>query len=150
MERLEQQRTRELASDYQIISKSSHFVLDSVSSSQIEEMAAAGCTMKEMAAYFHLDQATWRKVREEMPLIDQIIDFAESHENFVLRRKQIDLAKEGNVEMLKWVGKHRLGQRDEVKVNVNLESAKFFMQLPDDTPEPEYLEATVISQDDGS
>jgi hypothetical protein len=73
---------------------------------QVRKLAALGCTIAEIASVIGVSRDTIeRRCRSELRT---------GHEqgNASLRRKQFEIASAGNVTMLIWLGKQRLGQVD--------------------------------------
>lgn len=81
---------------------------------QIKNLASLGLTNIEIAQYFGYHEATLRRNFDEF-LTKGRIELKKS-----LRKKQIDVAKKGNVSMLIWLGKQYLGQSDKIKEDSNL------------------------------
>jgi hypothetical protein len=87
---------------------------------QFEEMCRIQCTKDEICAVFGgIDEKTltrWCKDTYGMGFSDiykiKAIDGKKS-----LRRKQYEVALDGNVSMLIWLGKQDLGQRDKQEVD---------------------------------
>jgi hypothetical protein len=75
---------------------------------QVENMAAIGCTVDEMATILGCSGRTLQK-RFFTP-----IERGRSRLNRSLRRKQAEMALNGNVTMLIWLGKQYLGQRERI------------------------------------
>lgn len=83
---------------------------------ELEKLASFGCTIEEAAGFFGVSLRTMnRRIEEE-------VDFARAWEKgkasmkCSLRRKQVQIAMEGNPTMLIWLGKMLLGQHDRVEV----------------------------------
>jgi hypothetical protein len=73
---------------------------------QVERFASVGCTQQEIATLLGIGKATLE--RHYGPTYEKgLANLKQS-----LRRKQVDLAKAGNVTMLIWLGKNLLEQRD--------------------------------------
>jgi len=70
-------------------------------------MASIGCTVDEMATILGCSGRTLQR-RFVTP-----IERGRSRLNRSLRRKQAEMALNGNVTMLIWLGKQYLGQRDK-------------------------------------
>lgn len=92
---------------------------------EFEYLCSIGCTLDEIAGFFQVCKRTLQeKVKEEFGET-----FTERYEKLSqgmkvsLRRRQFQVAMEGDTNMLKFLGKNVLGQRDkldfegEVKVN---------------------------------
>lgn len=79
---------------------------------EIEKLASIGATQPEMAKWFGVSLSTIEKRlrRKEYRAL-----LAKGEARFVIsiRRKQAQLAEEGNATMLIWLGKQYLGQRDK-------------------------------------
>jgi hypothetical protein len=72
----------------------------------VERFASVGCTQQEIATLLGIGKATLE--RHYGPTYEKgLANLKQS-----LRRKQVDLAKAGNVTMLIWLGKNLLEQRD--------------------------------------
>lgn len=83
---------------------------------QIRELAHIQCTQSEIAAVMRcsvdtLDRRYAETIREGREV-----------GKMSLRRAQYKKALEGNPAMLIWLGKHILGQRDEITLNAGSES----------------------------
>lgn len=73
---------------------------------QVEKLAALNCTNEEIGAFFDVSGDTIKAHFEK-----EIIK-GRNKGNISIRRKQFDVAMGGNVVMLIWLGKQRLGQRE--------------------------------------
>jgi len=82
---------------------------------QVEDMASIGCTVDEMATILGCSGRTLQR-RFVTP-----IERGRSRLNRSLRRKQAELALNGNVTMLIWLGKQYLGQRDKAEQTIREE-----------------------------
>lgn len=95
---------------------------------ELEKLCAIQCTTPEIAAWFDVGHATIeRRIADEETLHDhdgarltfkQIMDRGFSRGRISLRRKQMQLAEQGNVVMCIWLGKQILGQRDQVESRI--------------------------------
>jgi len=74
---------------------------------QVEDMASIGCTVDEIATILGCSGRTLQR-RFVTP-----IERGRSRLNRSLRRKQAELALNGNVTMLIWLGKQYLGQKEK-------------------------------------
>lgn len=106
-----------------------------IDAAQIEELAACSLTVAEIAAVCGCH------VRTIQRRCAAALEKGRLRCDASLRRRQYELAVGGNVTMLIWLGKQRLGQRDRVEqtsdgaVNVIV---KYAEQLPPpSSPEPE-------------
>ncbi len=95
---------------------------------QVENMAAIGCTVDEMATILGCNKRTLER-RFVAP-----IERGRSRLNRSLRRKQAELALNGNVTMLIWLGKQYLGQREKTDAVVREEVVT--LDLLPHKPEP--------------
>ena len=90
----------------------------SMNPKEIENMAKIGCTLEEMAAIMDCSIQT---------LETHFGDLIRRNRNegaACLRRKQMQVAMSGNPAMLIWLGKHKLGQREDRSENVSLTDVK--------------------------
>lgn len=79
-----------------------------IPATQVEQLAQWHCSIEEIASFFKVSRDTIeRRFRDE-------IEKGKAASKMQLRRKQYDLAKEGNVTMLIWLGKQWLGQSDRI------------------------------------
>jgi len=88
--------------------------------SEFDRLCKIQCTQKEIASWFDCSISTIeRKVRKEKGM--GYADYYEQkrEKGFIsLRRKQYEVALEGNVAMLIFLGKNLLGQSDKTDMNV--------------------------------
>lgn len=81
----------------------------------VEELMEAGCSGVEIAAYFDVcNQTFYERVANEKKMT--YTDYKEKmvqRGNIPLKKKQYDEALNGNVTLLIWLGKCRLGQTDK-------------------------------------
>lgn len=82
---------------------------------QVEEMAAIGCTVAEIAGIVGCSPRTVER-RAAAPVAR-----GRARLNVSLRGKQIELAMGGNASMLIWLGKQLLGQRDKAEATLREE-----------------------------
>lgn len=73
----------------------------------LEQMASMGCTTAEMAETLGVSPDTLERNYAAS------IKRGAALRNYSLRRRQLELAMEGNPTMLIWLGKQLLGQRDK-------------------------------------
>ena len=85
---------------------------------QIETLASIGCTVAEIAHVLECSKDTLERRYSEN------IDKGRSALNMSLRRKQLDVAMNGSVPMLIWLGKQLLGQTDRQSVEQTLKDDK--------------------------
>lgn len=77
-----------------------------VSPKDVYELASLGCTDREIARWFDVDENTLRYN------FSDIIEKGREDIKHSLRRAQLKLALNGNAVMLIWLGKNLLGQSD--------------------------------------
>lgn len=79
----------------------------SIDEEEVMRLAEAQCTLREMAKLLHTSVSTL-----ELHFKDAI-QYGLMYGNKSLKRKQYDVAMEGNVSMLQWLGRYRLGQKED-------------------------------------
>lgn len=79
---------------------------------QVEKLSAIQCTLREMAAFFGCDAKTLSN------RFSTEIAKGKEQGKMSLRRKQYDVAMNGNVSMLIWLGKNYLDQAEKVDANL--------------------------------
>jgi len=79
---------------------------------QVEEMAAIGCTVAEIAGIVGCSPRTVER-RAAAPVARGRVRL-----NISLRRRQIEMAMSGNASLLIWLGKQLLGQREKADTTV--------------------------------
>jgi predicted transcriptional regulator len=77
----------------------------------IERLASIGCTVKEIATAVNISVDTMDRNYAEF------VDKGRERGKTSLRKKQFELALNGNVTMLIWLGKQVLGQKDKQEVS---------------------------------
>lgn len=84
---------------------------------EVDAMIEAGVPGTEVSKVLGIHEDTlYRRVREEMGMtFTEYYQEMRSKGNRKLHTAQFDAAIEGNVSMLQWLGKWRLGQKDEDK-----------------------------------
>lgn len=84
---------------------------------KIEELLNADCKTTDIAAAFGVSDDTIRRRCKEDLNIDytSFCQQKKAEGDNILRNVQYKLAKEGNVAMLVWLGKQRLGQSDKTE-----------------------------------
>ena len=84
----------------------------------IKRLAAVGCTMGEMATITGLSERTLHR------RFVGVIETGRAERKRSLRRKQTELAMNGDRTMLIWLGKQDLGQRDNLDHRVGGEDGR--------------------------
>lgn len=82
--------------------------------SQIKALASIGCTQQEMAAIMGMNKDTFTIMKKNNPIIKETIESGRAEGKGSLRRKQHEVAMRGDTNMLKWLGKNRLGQSERI------------------------------------
>lgn len=77
-----------------------------IDEAQVEKLAAIDCSYEEMASILGCDPSTLTR------RFAQAIKKGRDHGRMSLKRKQFEVAMSGNVTMLIWLGKIRLGQQE--------------------------------------
>ena len=82
----------------------SHKALDA---DRIFKLALVECTLEEIAFVENTSISTLQKYFKDT------IAYGRAYGNMSLRKKQYEVAMNGSVPMLQWLGKHRLKQKDD-------------------------------------
>ena len=85
----------------------------SINLAELEKLCALQCTQAEIADWFGVGSATIER-RLRQPEYREVMERGYARGRISLRRKQMQLAEQGNPAMLIWLGKQYLGQRDSV------------------------------------
>lgn len=97
-----------------------------IDSDKLDIMLSYGATCLECAEQFHCSEDTIVRFVKEMHGIT-FADYAFKKQGSVrlrLRQKQINMALEGSIPMLIWLGKQMLGQSEDAKQEQDLQSLK--------------------------
>lgn len=78
-----------------------------VDAEQVRQLAAIQCSYAEMAAVLKVNESTLTR------RFAQVIQDGRSVGRMSLKRKQYEVAMDGNVPMLIWLGKQHLSQTDK-------------------------------------
>jgi hypothetical protein len=78
---------------------------------ELEKLCALQCTQAEIADWFGVGSAPIER-RLQRPEYREVMERGYARGRISLRRKQMQLAEQGNPAMLIWLGKQYLGQRD--------------------------------------
>ena len=79
----------------------------------VEKLCRLNCTDDEIASFFGVCRKTVERERKSNPEFNDTIEKGKSYGKLSLRRKQVELAMDGNPTMLIWLGKQYMGQRDK-------------------------------------
>lgn len=82
---------------------------------QVEKLASYGLTNKEIAEALGFDDSTLKRKFENF------LTKGKANLKQRLKRKQIEVAMNGNVSMLIWLGKQYLGQAEKLDENGDFE-----------------------------
>lgn len=85
-----------------------------ISVAMVRSLAKIGCTYAEMAGILKCSSATLY-MRFQTEIEQETENLKKS-----LRRKQLAVARQGNVQMLIWLGKQYLGQRDKSEIALGI------------------------------
>lgn len=92
---------------------------------KVDQLLMAGCTGTQIAPHFDMHPDTfYRRVMEEYGIgFTDYSSLKKSHGDSLLLAKQYELAIKGDKVMLIWLGKQRLGQRENLD-KTNAENEK--------------------------
>lgn len=82
---------------------------------ELEKLAAMNASTLEIARWFKVSDDTIERAMKK-PEIAAVVARGRALGRISLRRKQMQLAEEGNATMLIWLGKQLLGQRDNFDI----------------------------------
>jgi hypothetical protein len=80
---------------------------------EVEKLCRLNCTDSELAAYYNVCRKTIEREKNINPAFKEAVQRGHDFGRLSLRRKQVELANDGNVTMLIWLGKQYLGQKDK-------------------------------------
>jgi hypothetical protein len=83
----------------------------------VKELASQGCTIEEIGSYLGVSHDTLTRREEFMPVYSDGLNLMKRS----LRRKQYDLAMEGDRTMLVWLGKNILSQVDRRETEMTVQ-----------------------------
>jgi transcriptional antiterminator len=86
----------------------------------VKELASQGCTIEEIARYLNVSHDTLTRREEFMPIYLDGLNLMKRS----LRRKQYDLAMEGDRTMLVWLGKQHLDQTDRRETEMTVQGGE--------------------------
>ena len=84
--------------------------------SDLEALGELACVNREIAAFLGVSERTIEKRLQE-PELREALARGEARANVSLRRKQLNMALNGDRTMLIWLGKQRLGQKDKIETD---------------------------------
>lgn len=83
---------------------------------QLEKLCHINATHREIAAYFDCSVETVQRRVKDDPKFAAAMERGYMGGWMSLRRKQMEIALEGNPTMMIWLGKNILGQRDSTSI----------------------------------
>jgi hypothetical protein len=89
---------------------------------EIEQLAKNGCTVYEIAAISGFSEGYFYELKKLDPGINEAIEKGKADMHMSLRKKQIEVALEGNPQLLIHLGKTELGQNDKIEVNQSIKA----------------------------
>ncbi len=96
---------------------------------KVVELASKGATVKYIAAFFDISEATMYR------RFERALEIGRELRNGCLQMRQFEAAMAGSGLMLKWLGQQWLDQRDRVETSV--QTPKGYGKLPVGTPRAE-------------
>ena len=103
-------------------------------------LRSIACTDEEIAVFFGCSTDTIGRRKQDDPKFAEAYNNGWALGNQSLRRKQFEVAMGGNVGMLIWLGKQRLGQREEGKEITD----ELVTKLPDEKLESKVRQALKV------
>ena len=95
---------------------------------QVFSLATIGCTQVEIYSVLKINKETWRTAKKHNPIIQETLNAGVNEGNASLRKKQIQVAMQGNPQMLVWLGKNKLNQSDKSIQHIELSQGETFKQ----------------------
>ena len=89
---------------------------------EIEQLAENGCTVYEIAAICGFSEGYFHAIKRQDPGIHEAIERGKAKMHMSLRKKQIEVALDGNPQLLIHLGKTELGQNDKIELNQNIKA----------------------------
>jgi hypothetical protein len=86
---------------------------------ELEKLAYMSASAKEIARFFRCSESTIERRKVDDPKFKDALDYGYARGNLNLRRQQMKAADEGNITMLIWLGKNRLGQTDKIDTRLS-------------------------------
>ena len=95
---------------------------------KVKELAMIGCTQKEICAVLRVSKPTFILMKKNNPILMETILAGREEGNASLRKKQLQVAMQGNPQMLVWLGKNKLNQSDKSIQHIELSQGETFKQ----------------------
>lgn len=92
---------------------------------EVDQLCAFGCTQEEIVEWTKVSQQTLdRRVKRDKGLktFGEYLKQKAQIGHVSLRRKQMQIAMQGNVTMLIWLGKQRLKQSDKIEQKIDFQN----------------------------
>jgi len=106
-----------------------------IETAKVLELAKIGCTNLEIAAVLGMDKDVWNTAKKNNPILDKIVSIGKQHGNASLRRKQMQIALQGNTQMLIWLGKNKLKQSDKTMQHIEFSQGETFKDALNESDE---------------
>lgn len=87
-----------------------------ITAEAVRALAAVMCSIPEMAQYFGCSQRHLERTIQNDELLRKALREGRGRAKVTLRRRQVEQANNGNVQMLIWLGKNYLSQSDKLNV----------------------------------
>jgi len=104
----------------------------SVDLNKVKELAKIGCTQSEIYAVLRVSKQTFITMKKNNPVLMETILQGREEGNASLRKKQIQVAMQGNPQMLIFLGKNKLNQADRAINHIELSQGETFKQALND------------------
>lgn len=88
----------------------------------IRNLAEHGCTIYEIAHICGFSESHFHEMKKRYPGIQQAINEGKAHMHRSIRQKQIEVALDGNPQLLIFLGKAELGQSDKMEIDHNIKA----------------------------
>jgi hypothetical protein len=107
----------------------------------VERLGVIHCTQDELAAYFGVDRATISRRLKAEAALRKAFERGQVNGKVNLRRRQVEMANQGNIGMLIWLGKQLLGQQEAPATMINVNATA---TTNVDTRTPEEIRAHMV------
>ncbi len=95
---------------------------------KVKELAKIGCTQSEIYAVLRISKVTFITMKKNNPILMETILAGREEGNASLRRKQMQVAMQGNPQLLIWLGKNKLKQVDKSIQHLEISKGETFKQ----------------------
>lgn len=93
--------------------------------SAVENLASVGMTIDQISAIFSISSDTFRRRMRENPKLAAAVSRGKNEGLFAIQNKAFELARGGNVSMIKYILGARGGWSEKQEVSVNYNSRSF-------------------------